>query len=190
MLDFARALPELRIEVAGRLDEEGLTKDRVLACAVRLLDLGFFRVGGERYADENGSYGLATLEKRHVQLCPDNLLIFDYKAKSGQHRIQAIVDPSVYVTATELKRRRSGGDAFLAYKNGRWAQVHSGQINDAVKELAGEEFSAKDFRTWHATVLAAIGLAVSASRPRTRDGSARSPGSCRRWRTISAIRRP
>jgi DNA topoisomerase IB len=144
----------------------------VLACAVRLLDLGFFRVGGERYADENGSYGLATLEKRHVQLRPDNVLIFDYRAKSGKHRVQAIVDSCVYATATELKHRRGGGDAFLAYKHGRWADVHSDEINEAVKELAGDEYSAKDFRTWHATVLAAIGLAVSA-RPASNSGRKR-----------------
>jgi DNA topoisomerase I len=161
MLDFARALPNLRGVVAERLDEPDLTKDRVLACAVRLLDLGFFRVGGERYADEHGSYGLATLEKRHVQLLSDNVIVFDYRAKSGKRRIQAVVDPDVYETAADLKRRRSGGDAFLAYRNGRWADVQSSEINATVKELAGPAFSAKDFRTWHATVLAAIGLAVS-----------------------------
>jgi DNA topoisomerase IB len=161
MLAFARALPALRTEVAERLDERDLTKERVLACAVRLLDLGFFRVGGERYADENGSYGLATLERRHVQLLDEGVLLFDYPAKSGKRRVQAIVDPRVYETAAELKRRRGRSDAFLAYRNGHWADVQSGEINSAVKELAGESFSAKDFRTWHATVLAAVGLAVS-----------------------------
>ncbi len=161
MLAFARSLPELRSAVATNLEAASLEKDRVLACAVRLLDLGFFRVGGEEYADGNGSYGLATLEKRHVKLLPDDRLVFDYVAKSGKRRLQGIVDPLVYDTAAELKRRRGGGMAFLAYRNGRWVDVRSTDINAFVKELSGPDFSAKYFRTWHATVLAAVGLGIS-----------------------------
>lgn len=161
MLAFARCLPVVRTAVAESLEERALGKERVLACAVRLLDLGFFRVGGEEYADGNGSYGLATLEKRHVQLLGDDRLIFDYVGKSGQHRLQGIVDPLVYETAAELKRRRAGGTAFLAYRERRWVDLRSSDINAFIKELAGPEFSAKDFRTWHATVLAAVGLGIS-----------------------------
>jgi len=102
--------------------------------------------------------GLATLEKRHVQLLGDDRLIFVYVGKSGQHRLQGIVDPLVYETAAELKRRRAGGTAFLAYRERRWVDLRSSDINAFIKELAGPEFSAKDFRTWHATVLAAVGL--------------------------------
>jgi DNA topoisomerase-1 len=162
MLAFARGLPDLRAAVDERLAGKDLTKDRVLACAVRLLDLGFFRVGGERYVDENGSYGLATLEKRHVRLMADNVLVFDYPAKGGKRRVQAIVDSRLYETAAALKRRRGRSNAFLAYRNGNWVDVQSTEINAFIKELAGQSFSAKDFRTWHATVLAAVGLAVSA----------------------------
>ena len=161
MLGFARALPALRVSVAESLEEPALGRDRVLACAVRLLDLGFFRVGGEEYADGNGSYGLATLEKRHVELLDQHRLVFDYVAKSGQRRLQGLVDPLVYDTAAELKRRRGGGTAFLAYRDARWVDVRSVDINAFIKELAGPDYSAKDFRTWHATVLAAVGLGIS-----------------------------
>jgi DNA topoisomerase-1 len=159
MLTFARALPELRAAAAEHLGAKGLTRERVLACAVRLLDRGFFRVGGEAYA-ETGSYGLATMQKRHVTLGEDGLLVFDYTAKGGKRRLQAVVDPEVYEVVAELKRRRSG-DELLAYKNGRWVDVRSSDINSFIKDQTGSEFSAKDFRTWHATVLAAVALAVS-----------------------------
>jgi DNA topoisomerase IB len=161
MLGFARSLPELRAAVAERLGDPALGRTRVLACAVRLLDLGFFRVGGEEYADGNGTYGLATLEKRHVRLLGDDRLVFDYVAKSGKRRLQGLVDPLVYETAAQLKRRRGGGAAFLAYRNGTWVDVRSVEINDLIKELTGPDYSAKDFRTWHATVLAAVGLGIS-----------------------------
>ncbi len=161
MLGFARTLPDVRAAVAESLEAPTLSKERVLACAVRLLDLGFFRVGGEEYADGNGSYGLATLEKRHVQLLGEHRLVFDYVAKSGKRRLQGLVDPLVYDTAAELKRRRRGGDAFLAYRDTRWVDVRSVDINAFIKELAGPDYSAKDFRTWHATVLAAVGLGIS-----------------------------
>src|SRR5918911_4049459 len=92
MTDFARALPGMRRRVARDLAGDGITRERVLACAVRLLDRGFFRVGGEDYAVTNNSYGLATMLKKHVRLRGD-VLVFDYPAKSGQRRVQSIVDP-------------------------------------------------------------------------------------------------
>jgi DNA topoisomerase IB len=159
MLGFARMLPRIRRRTAAHLGQDGLTRERVLACSVRLLDRGFFRIGGEEYAD-NGSYGLATLERRHVTLEPGNLLVFDYPAKGGKRRLQAIVDPAVYAVVAELKRRRSGRE-LLAYRNGRWVDVRSADINDYIKEIGGPDWSAKHFRTWHATVLAAVALAVS-----------------------------
>jgi DNA topoisomerase I len=161
MLRFARALPGLRRRAAQDLSQDGLTRKRVLACAVRLLDRGFFRVGTEDYAENNGSYGLATIERRHVELGPGNLLVFDYRAKSGKQRVQSVVDAEVYAVVEKLKRRRSGSD-LLAYQEGRsWVDLRSGHINEYIKEATGEDFSAKDFRTWHGTVLAAVALAVS-----------------------------
>jgi DNA topoisomerase IB len=162
MLDFARSLPHLR-EVADRhLRRRGPTRERVLAGAVRLLDRGFFRIGSEEYAEENSTYGLATMQKRHVRLGPGNVIQFDYVAKGGQRCLQSIVDPRVYKLVDELKRRRGGGDDLLAFKeSGRWRDVISSDVNAYIKDVAGGDFTAKDFRTWSATVLAAVGVAVA-----------------------------
>ena len=149
MIEFARSLPRLRKLAAADLEAGG--RRRELACAVRLLDRGFFRVGGEEYADENGSYGLATLEKRHVDLAGNGVLVFDYPAKSGKRRLQAVVDPDVYGVVASLKRRHGK----------RLFSIRSADINAYIKEATGGDFSAKDFRTWHGTVLAAVALAVS-----------------------------
>jgi DNA topoisomerase IB len=163
VLEFAATLPRVRAETLRLLGRRGLTRERVLACAVRLLDLGFFRIGGEEYAEENESFGLATLQKRHVRLGPAGELMFDYPAKSGAQRVQRIVDPAAYRVVSELKRRRAGGTELLAYKrDGRWCDVTSAAVNDLIRELTGGPYSAKDFRTWNATVLAAVSLAVSA----------------------------
>jgi DNA topoisomerase I len=160
MLEFGRALPGMRKMASIHLAADGLPRERVLACAVRLLDLGFFRVGSEDYAEQNGTYGLATIEKRHVKLEGD-LVTFDYIAKGGKRRIQSILDLDVAEVVRSLKRRR-GGPELLAYRTGRsWRDVRSQDINDYIKEITGQEFTAKDFRTWNATVLAAVSLAIS-----------------------------
>jgi len=162
MARFARALPDLRDRVADDLSGSELTRPVVLACAVRLLDVGFFRIGSEDYAARNDSYGLATMRREHVTLGDGDAIVFDYRAKHGKRRIQAIADPEVCRVVSTLKRRRHGGDELLAYKEkSRWRDVRSPDINAYIKEATGEDFSAKDFRTWSATVLAAIALAVS-----------------------------
>jgi DNA topoisomerase I len=161
MVDFAESLPTLRRRVKRDIGQDGMTRERVLACAARLLDRGFFRIGSESYADENDTYGIATMQKRHVTLDGDRVT-FDYEAKGGQRRVQVIGDPAVAEIVRELKRRRGGGVELLAYRNGRrWVDVRSADINEYVKAAAGGDFSAKDFRTWSATVLAAVALAVS-----------------------------
>jgi DNA topoisomerase I len=161
MLDFARALPKLRRRVTRDLKRDGMTRERVLACSARLLDRGFFRIGSEDYAEENDTYGIATMLKRHAEVDGDEVT-FDYEAKGGQRRVQVIGDPDVADIIRGLKRRRGGGDGLLAYKNGRrWRDVQSPEINAYVKEATGGDFSAKDFRTWSGTVLAAVSLSVS-----------------------------
>ncbi len=170
MLDFGHALPRLRRRVtrdlkpagqsrAGRLVAAELTAPVVLACAVRLLDLGFFRIGSEDYAEHNDSYGLTTMLRTHVTIT-DGEIVFDFPAKSGQRRIQAIADPEVMQVLAALKRRRSGTQ-LLAYQDShkQWVEVNAEQVNDYIKRNAGGEFTAKDFRTWNATVLAAVALA-------------------------------
>jgi DNA topoisomerase IB len=159
MLEFAVTLPRLRRRARRDLRGDGLTHDRVLACALVLLDLGFFRIGSESYAEQNGSYGLTTMLKRHVRLADDQL-IFDYLAKGGRRRVQAIADPAVREVVSELKRRRGGGPRLLAYRDERrWVELRSEDLNDRIKALTGGDFSAKDFRTWNATVLAAVAVA-------------------------------
>jgi len=161
MIAFARTLPLMRKRVQRRLQGDGIDRDRVLAAAVRLLDRGFFRVGGEDYAVENETYGLATMHKKHVTLL-DNAIRFDYPAKSGKRRVQNVVDPEVAEIVAALKRRRGGSPELLAYKEGgHWVDVKSADINAYVKQVTGGDFTAKDFRTWNATVLASVALAVS-----------------------------
>src|SRR5687768_7110960 len=161
MLEFARALPKVRHLTNEHLSEDGLTRDRVLACAVRLLDRGFFRIGGETYAETNETFGLATMRKEHVKLT-ERMVIFEYVAKSKKERFLSLVDPEVFGVVKALRRRRSGGDELLAYKVGnRWRDVKSMEINTYLKEVSGGDYSAKDFRTWHGTVLTAVALSVS-----------------------------
>ena len=164
MVRFARALPKLREHVDADLEAtDELTRERVLACAVRLLDRGFFRIGSEQYTVQNESYGLATMRKEHVSLDAEQRgMVFDYIAKSGKRRIQGVVDPAAFDVIAALKRRRGGGPELLAFRNGRgWCDIRSPDINEYLKDATGDDFSAKDFRTWAATMLAAIALAVS-----------------------------
>jgi DNA topoisomerase-1 len=131
MLDFARALPRLRRIIRKDLASDELGRRQVLACALRLLDRGFFRIGSEDYAEQNESYGVTTILKSHV---------------------------------SKLKRRRGGGEELLAYKeNGKWVDLTSADINEYVKEATGGDFSAKDFRTWNGTMLAAVALSIDAA---------------------------
>lgn len=161
VLDFAAVLPSVREHVATDLATDGLTRARVLACAIRLLDLGFFRIGSEQYAARNQTFGLATMLKEHVTVSK-GVVTFDYIAKSGKHRLTSLVEPEVGAVVQALKRRRGGGDGLLAYRDGQsWLQVRSSDINAHLHLVSGGDFTAKDFRTWNATVLASVGLAVS-----------------------------
>jgi DNA topoisomerase IB len=173
MLEFAGRLPRLRRATANLLEGKGLSRERVLAGAVRLLDLGFFRIGSESYADANETFGLATMRKTHVRLAPECALVFDYAAKGGRRRVQSVVDPTVYGLVEALKRRRNGHE-LLAYRTTRgWADVTSTDINDFIRQVAGGPFTAKDFRTWNATVLAAAALGVARGAAETKTGRRR-----------------
>jgi DNA topoisomerase I len=161
MLQFAEELPKLRRRLARALhDAHDLERETVLAAAVRLLDIGMFRVGSEQYADEDHGIGLATVRKEHVRVQGDTVE-FDYPGKGGLRRQQLIEDPVTHELIAKLKRRRGGPDELLAWQDGRkWRGVRSDDINEYLKRQLGEDFSAKDFRTWNATVMAAVTLAV------------------------------
>ena len=159
VLQIAARLPSARRDVAKDLQLEGMPYERALGTAFRLLDLGFFRIGGEAYAESNNSYGLATIKKEHVSI-DNGSVIFNYVAKSGQERYVALVDDLVLQAVRELLARRGGGPELLAYKDRRqWNDVNSADINNYIKTHVGEEMSSKDFRTWHGTVIAAVVLA-------------------------------
>jgi DNA topoisomerase I len=158
MREFARRLPRLRRSVARDIKLEGMPRERALACAVRLLDLGFFRIGGEEYAETNESYGLATILREHVSV-QGKEMVFDFPAKSGQRRVQSVRDPGAIAAIEGMRRRRSGPDDLLVFREGgSWQDVRSTDVNAYIQEKIGEGFSAKDFRTWHGTVLAAAAL--------------------------------
>ena len=167
MVVFARLLPRLRKRVLADLDADGLDEQRVLACAVRLLDVGMFRIGSEEYADDEGGIGLATVEKSHVAM-RDGEVVFDYLAKGGVRRVQAVQDAPTVAIVQALKRRRGGGPQLLAYRErGRWHRLRSQQITGYLKAQIGEDYSAKDFRTWNATVLAAVSVAADGREARS-----------------------
>jgi DNA topoisomerase I len=171
MREFAAVLPKLRRAVRRDIELDGMPRDRALATAVRLLDLGFFRIGGEEYAEANESYGLATIRREHVHREGEEI-VFDFPAKSNQRRIQAIGDAAAIAALETMRRRRGGPEDLLAWRDGRrWRDVRSGDINDYIQGAIGSEFSAKDFRTWSGTVLAAAALAGE-EKPAT-DGAAK-----------------
>lgn len=159
-LQLAESLPAARRLVTLDLRGDGLARERVLAAAFRMLDSGSLRVGSERYTNENGSHGLATLLCAHVKVKQDSLRL-SFPAKSGKTWESEIADADLAALVRVLKRR--GGNArLLAYKEGRgWHPVGSADINDYVKQRTGAEFTAKDFRTLRGTVAAAVSLARS-----------------------------
>ena len=180
MTELGAVMPKARRRIRRDLRAEELTRERVLAGAARLLDVGMFRIGSEEYADEEGGVGLATLQKENVSV-QDGQALFDYRAKRGIRRVQVIDDPAAVEIVRELKRRRSGGTQLLAYRDGRrWRVVRSEDINEYIKATLGSEFSAKDFRTWNATVMAAVALAA--------DGRAAGSKTARKRVVNSAIR--
>ena len=146
----------MRRRIASDLRRRGLERDRVLALALHLLDLGYFRAGGEQYADENNSFGIATLLCEHVALQRE-AVEFDYPAKSGVRRTLTIDDPEVVRSVRALLRRPDRTDRLLVCRNSSdWADIHADDLNARFKELVGDEYTVKDLRTWHGTVLGAV----------------------------------
>ncbi|HET6830252.1 MAG TPA: DNA topoisomerase IB [Solirubrobacterales bacterium] len=173
MFDFARRLPKLRERYEAGLGGRGVGLERVSAAAVALLDMGLFRIGSERYEEENESYGLTTLKVHHVSFAGEGAE-FEYPAKSGQLSRHRISDPAVVAVLRSLTRRRDGDDDLLSYRDGRErSTLTPEQVNGWIKETLGEPFSAKDFRTWNATVLAAIVLARHAGEATTKSARKR-----------------
>jgi DNA topoisomerase-1 len=161
VLTVAKELPKARRRVAADLASgRGLSRERVLACTFRLLDLGLFRVGGEEYAEEHGSFGLSTLRREHVVVHSDGRLTFDYTGKHGIRREVVITDADAHSVVRSLARvMEDPHQQLFGWRVGRrWHDVAAADINEYVHGVLGDA-TAKDFRTWHATVLAAAHLA-------------------------------
>ncbi|CRZ15691.1 DNA topoisomerase IB [Mycolicibacterium neworleansense] len=155
VLELSTTLVDWRAHIASDLRRRGLGRDRVLALGLRLLDLGYFRAGGDQYAEENNSFGIATLLRDHITIRSD-AVEFDYPAKSGVRRTLLVEDPAVVRAVRSLQRSRGNGDRLLAYHHSsEWTEVHAQDLNLRFKEMVGADYTVKDLRTWHGTVLAA-----------------------------------
>jgi DNA topoisomerase IB len=162
VVELGRVLSRAREQVLVDLGTDGMSQERACAVAVRLLDLGYFRIGNDVYAEEYGSFGLTTLQRQHVRK-QGATLVFCFVGKSGIEHCITIDDPAVVEALEVMRRRRAPADEdLLAWKEGRrWHDLDSGHVNDYVRRTTGLEATAKDFRTWHATVIAASALAES-----------------------------
>ena len=164
-LEIAERLPEIRSRLCADLSGRGLTRARVLAAVVRLLDMGMFRVGSDQYArrDEDPSYGLSTLLPEHVR-GRGGCVVLEFTGKSGVEHAHSVADGEVCQVLKDLKRRRRSEQRLFAYWDPaakRWREIRADDINAYLREISGEEMTAKDFRTWHGTVKAAEELAAA-----------------------------
>jgi DNA topoisomerase IB len=159
MLEFAGKLPRIRATTRSLLSARHGERDRTLALAVRLLDVGLFRVGWDRYARDNGHVGLTTLRRENVTLRGPEVH-FDFVAKSGKRRRMTVRDRQSVAALAELKHRRGVPRELLVYRSEhRWQRIHAPDVNNALRTWGEGPYSAKEFRTWSATVLAAVALA-------------------------------
>ncbi len=161
VIEMAAKLPEVRRRLHADLDPSDLGSNTALAAAVRLVDLGCFRLGSDTYTEQNGSYGLTTLERRHVRRNGENR-IFAFTGKSGVDHEICLTDPELCQVVDKLTTRRKPEERVLCLRQGRrWVPLQASDINDYIRELFGLEVTAKDFRTWHATVHVATALGES-----------------------------
>ncbi|MCE7010843.1 DNA topoisomerase IB [Kibdelosporangium philippinense] len=174
VLELVKRLPEFRQAVETDLAGRGLTCARVHAGALRMLDRGVFRTGGEEYSDD--SRGVATLLRDDVTISRGDLA-FCFTAKGGIERRLRMKDPELVKLVRALRRSSADTDRLLVYYQGRkWREVHADSINERFKELTGDEFTAKDLRTWNATVVAAVAFA-EAERPKSKTAFKRAEAS-------------
>jgi DNA topoisomerase I len=161
LIRFAERLPALRETMADHLDNDDLDRNRVSAIALRLINLGWFRVGSDRHARASGTYGITTLRKRHVSVRGNRIrLCFTGKGKAQVRT--TIVDDELAAAIRELLAAFGGARLFRYRLNGGICNLTSRALNEYVKTNLGEEFTAKDFRTWGGTLLAAIAFAERA----------------------------
>jgi len=168
MLRFADALPALRSATVADLGRRHLDRERVTAAAVRLIDLGLFRIGGEKYAELDHHYGATTLQKHDVTVTRDGVA-FDYIAKEGKRRTITIADDAVRSVVRVLLSSDSTSDLLFSFPDGNtWRPLRSHEVSSYIAACSGGHFTAKEFRTWNATVLMALLLANADPAPTAR----------------------
>ena len=168
MLRFAAALPALRSATVADLGGRRLDRDRVTAAAVRLIDLGLFRIGGEKYAELDHHYGATTLQKRDVTVTRDGVA-FDYIAKEGKRRTITVTDDAIRAVVRALISSDSPSPALFSFRDGdAWRPLRSHEVSGYIATRAGGHFTAKEYRTWNATVLMALLLASADQAPTAR----------------------
>jgi DNA topoisomerase-1 len=158
VIKFAEALPKMRATVAVSLRQPDLGRDSVMACILRILSTCFIRPGSHVYANENGSFGIATLRPRHVKVKGD-LVELDFPGKSGVRQFRQIKDRKVANVVRRLLNKPSREVFKYQNGNGEFVNVTRSHINAYIREVMGENFSAKDFRTWAGTLVCACALA-------------------------------
>ncbi len=168
MVRFAGVLPTLRSATLRDLDGHHLDRDRVAAAAVRLIDLGLFRIGGEKYAELDHHYGATTLQKGDVTVTRRGVT-FDYTAKEGKRRTVTVTDDAIRAVVHALVRSDNGlGPLFSFQEAGIWAPLRSHQVSGYIASRSGGHYTAKEFRTWNATLLMALMLANAGPAPTAR----------------------
>ncbi len=157
ILRFAEGLPSLRMQISTDLNRKKLGKQKVVACVVKLIDTAYFRVGNEQYAQENNSYGITTLRSKHMSIEQDSV-VFEFRGKSGKDHVKKIKDKQIAAIVKKLDDMP--GYEIFTYKdsNNTIHKISSADVNEYIKNNMGEEFSAKDFRTWAGTLLATTEL--------------------------------
>lgn len=158
ILRFADHLPEMRKTTSNHLRRKHLDREKVLACMTRLVNAAYFRVGEERYAKKNKTYGIVTLRRKHLTINGDEM-IFEYRGKWGQMQRKCVADARLREIVEECMAL-PGYEIFKYYnQEGEIKDVKSRELNAYIKEVMGAEFTAKDFRTWAGTLIAALKLA-------------------------------
>jgi DNA topoisomerase I len=163
LIQFAEKLPELRGTMADHLDKYELDRERVSAIALRLINLGWFRVGSERYAKESGTYGITTLSRRHVEVRGGRIRLA-FRGKHSIHVKTELVDDELATAMRELLNLRGTARVFRYEWEGEIYNLTSPRLNDYVKLYLGPDFTAKDFRTWGGTLIAAVAFAERVKR--------------------------
>jgi DNA topoisomerase-1 len=158
LISFAEKLPDLRRAIQEHVECEDLCYERVCAVAVSLINLGWFRVGNERYAKRSRTFGITTLRRRHVKI-RGHRMTFDFRAKHAAQVHTAIVDEDLARTMRELLALEGESRVFRYRRDGEIVRLDARKLNEYIREHMGAEFSAKDFRTWGGTLTAAIELA-------------------------------